>query len=189
MRMQIAMQMHNLCSWKVLQSVPSYLQRIHPQPLVHAWTIGEKGGQECLEAEAKVEHPVLHPLLEHAVLPRLADDQVRPLDDHDWDKEGSVAGVLEDLPIPVQGDIWSGLQEQKTSLWFYSTDIFHVRNVQQHDIFPASPVDTCKSTLDRKNLAGHWLLENPTLFGSLVLACFTPPPLWPALSLVTIVVG
>ena len=101
MRMQIAMQMHNLGSWEVLQSVPSYLQRIHPQPLVHAWTIGEKGGQECLEAEAKVEHPVLHPLLEHAVLPRLADDQVRPLDDHDWDKEGSVAGVLELLPIKV----------------------------------------------------------------------------------------
>ena len=80
--MQIAIQTHNLGSPVVSQSVSSYLQRIHPEPLVHAWTIGEKGSQECLKAEPKVEHPILHPLLENRVLPSLADDQVGPLDDH-----------------------------------------------------------------------------------------------------------
>ena len=84
-----------------MQSVSSYLQRIHPEPLVHARAIGEEGGQEGFEAEPKVEHPVLHPLLEHRVLPRLADDQVRPLDNHDGHKEGCMASVFQDLSVPV----------------------------------------------------------------------------------------
>ena len=96
-----------------MQSVSSYLQRIHAEPLVHARAIGEEGGQEGFEAEPKVEHPVLHPLLEHRVLPRLADDQVGPLDDHDGDEEGGVARVLQDLAVPVSDNCWSGFQQQK----------------------------------------------------------------------------
>ena len=44
---------------------------------------------------------VLHALLEHRVLPSLADDQVSPLDDNDGDKESSVAGELQDLSVGV----------------------------------------------------------------------------------------
>ena len=85
-----------VCFYKVC-----YLQRIHPETLVHARTVGEEGGQESFEAKSKVQHAVLHALLEHRVLPGLADDQVRPLHDHDGHEEGCVASVLQDLSVPV----------------------------------------------------------------------------------------
>merc|ERR1712241_1136865 len=78
---------------------PVELQRIHPEALVHARTVREEGGQESFEAKSKVQHAVLHALLEHGVLPGLADDQVRPLHDHDGHEEGCVASPL--LPIGV----------------------------------------------------------------------------------------
>ena len=43
---------------------PVEVQRVHPQPLVHAGAVGEEGGQAGLEDQAKVEEPVLHALLE-----------------------------------------------------------------------------------------------------------------------------
>ena len=43
----------------------------------------------------------IHTLLEHRVPPRLADDEIGPLHDHDGDEERRVAGVLEDFAIPV----------------------------------------------------------------------------------------
>ena len=85
-----------VCFYKVC-----YLQRIHPEALVHARTVREEGGQESFEAKSKVQHAVLHALLEHGVLPGLADDQVRPLHDHDGHEEGCVASVLQDLSVPV----------------------------------------------------------------------------------------
>ena len=84
------------CFYKVC-----YLQRIHPETLVHARTVGEEGSQESFEAQSKVQHAVLHALLEHRVLPGLADDQVRPLHDHDGHEERRVARVLQDLSVPV----------------------------------------------------------------------------------------
>ena len=80
---------------------PVDVQRVHPETLVHARTVGQEGGQESFEAKSKVQHAILHALLEHRVLPGLADDQVRPLHDHDGHEEGCVASVLQDLSVPV----------------------------------------------------------------------------------------
>ena len=80
---------------------PVDLQGVHPQPLVHAGCVGQDGSEEGLEAETEVHEVVLHALLEHGVLPGLADDQVRPLHDHDGHEEGCVARVLQDLSVPV----------------------------------------------------------------------------------------
>ena len=81
---------------------PVDLQRVHPQALVHPWCVGEDGGKKGLEDEAKIHEVVLHALLEHGVLPGLADDQVRPLDNHDGHKEGCMASVFQDLSVPVR---------------------------------------------------------------------------------------
>merc|ERR1711975_63925 len=81
---------------------PVDLQGVHPQALVHAGRVGQDGGEEGLEAETEVHEVVLHALLEHGVLPGLANDQVGPLHDDDGDEEGGVAGVLEDLPVCVR---------------------------------------------------------------------------------------
>ena len=78
---------------------PVEVERVHPETLVHARTVGEEDGQAGLEDQAKVHEPVLHALLEHGQLPGLADDEIGPLDDDDGDKEGGVAGVLQDLPV------------------------------------------------------------------------------------------
>ena len=48
-----------VCFYKVC-----YLQRIHPETLVHARTVGQEGGQSGLEEETKIEEHVLHSLLE-----------------------------------------------------------------------------------------------------------------------------
>ncbi len=40
-------------------------------------------------------------LLEDGVLPGLADDEVGPLHHHDRHEEGGVAGVLQDLTVPI----------------------------------------------------------------------------------------
>ena len=80
---------------------PGCLQRVHPQTLVHPGRVGEEGGQTGLEDQAEVEEMILHSLLEHGVLPGLTDDEVGPLDHHDGDEEGGVAGVLQDLPVGV----------------------------------------------------------------------------------------
>ena len=80
---------------------PVDLERVHPQPLVHAGGVGQHRRQHRLEEQAKVEHPVLHALLEDRVLAGLADDEVGPLDHHNGDKEGGVAGVLQDLTVLV----------------------------------------------------------------------------------------
>merc|ERR1719495_3109584 len=63
--------------------------------------VGEHAGQGGLEEEAEVHEVVLHALLEDGELPGLSDDQVGPLDDHDGDEEGGVAGVLQLLPVRV----------------------------------------------------------------------------------------
>ena len=80
---------------------PVDLERVHPQPLVHSGGVGQHRRQHRLEEQAKVEHPVLHALLEDRVLAGLADDEVGPLDHHNGDKEGGVAGVLQDLTVLV----------------------------------------------------------------------------------------
>ena len=41
---------------------PVDLQGVHLQPLVHAGGVGQEGGQEGLEHQAKVHDPVVHPL-------------------------------------------------------------------------------------------------------------------------------
>merc|ERR1712037_108985 len=80
---------------------PVDLQGVHPQALVHARGVGEDAGKGRLEEESKVHEVVLHALLEHRELPGLADDEIGPLDDHDGDKEGSVASVLQLLPVSI----------------------------------------------------------------------------------------
>ena len=80
---------------------PVDLQGVHPQALVHAGGVGENAGESSLEEEAKVHEVVLHALLEHGELPGLADDEIGPLDDHDGDEEGSVASVLQLLPVSI----------------------------------------------------------------------------------------
>ena len=45
---------------------------------------------------------ILHSLLEHGVLPRLANDEIGPLNYNNGHKEGRVAGVLQDLPVGVR---------------------------------------------------------------------------------------
>ena len=80
---------------------PVDVQRVHPKTLVHARGVGQESGQNGLEYEAKVHEVVLHPLLEHGVLPGLTDDEIGPLHDHDRDEEGGVASVLEDLPVGI----------------------------------------------------------------------------------------
>ncbi len=42
---------------------PVDLERVHLQPLVHAGRVGEEGGQQGLEHQAKVHDPVFHPLV------------------------------------------------------------------------------------------------------------------------------
>ena len=44
---------------------PVEVERVHPQPLVHARGVGQEGGQHGLEDQTKVHEPVLHTLLEH----------------------------------------------------------------------------------------------------------------------------
>merc|ERR1739838_133461 len=80
---------------------PVDLQRVHPQTLIHSGRVREDGSKNCFEDEAKVHEVILHALLEHRVLPCLADDQIGPLDNNDGDEEGGVAGVLQDLPVGV----------------------------------------------------------------------------------------
>ena len=80
---------------------PVEVQRVHPQTLVHARSVGQEGGQTGLEKETEVEEMILHSLLEDGVLSGLTDDEIGPLDHHDGDEEGSVAGVLQDLPVGV----------------------------------------------------------------------------------------
>jgi hypothetical protein len=46
-------------------------------------------------------------LLEDGVLPGLADDEVGPLHHHDRHEEGGVAGVLQDLTVPINVKIIS----------------------------------------------------------------------------------
>ena len=81
---------------------PVDVQRVHSQALVHAGAVGQEGSQGCLEKETKVHEHVLHSLLEDGVLPCLANDEISPLDDDNGNEEGSVAGVLEDLPVCVR---------------------------------------------------------------------------------------
>ena len=78
---------------------PLKCQRVHPESLVHARRVGEEGGQGGLEEESKVKEGVVHSLLEHRVAPRLADDEIGPLHDHDGDEECRVARVLQDLAV------------------------------------------------------------------------------------------
>ena len=80
---------------------PVELERVHLQSLVHARGVGHEGGQAGLEDQTKVENPVGHALSEDGILSGLADDQVSPLYDDNGDKERGVAGVLEDLAVPV----------------------------------------------------------------------------------------
>ena len=81
---------------------PGGLQWVHPQALVHPGCVGEEGGETGLEHQAEVEEVIFHSLLEHGVLPRLTDDEVCPLDNNNGDKEGRVAGVLQDLSVGVR---------------------------------------------------------------------------------------
>ena len=81
---------------------PLERQWVHPQSLVHARRVGEEGGQGGFEEESKVEEGVVHALLEHRVAPRLADDEIGPLHDHDRDEEGRVAGVLQNLAVSAK---------------------------------------------------------------------------------------
>ena len=80
---------------------PVDVQRVHPETLVHARSVGQHGGKNSLEDETEVHEVVLHTLLEHGVLPGLTDDEIGPLHDHDRDEEGSVASVLKDLPVGI----------------------------------------------------------------------------------------
>ena len=80
---------------------PLKCQRVHPESLVHARRVGQEGGQGGLEEESKVKEGVVHSLLEHRVAPRLADDEIGPLHDHDGDEECRVARVLQDLAVPA----------------------------------------------------------------------------------------
>ena len=76
---------------------PLECQWVHSQSLVHAWRVGEEGGQGGFEDQSKVEEGVVHALLEHRVAPRLADDEIGPLHDHDGDEERRVASVLQNF--------------------------------------------------------------------------------------------
>jgi hypothetical protein len=38
---------------------------------------------------------IAHALLEQRIASGFANDQISPLDDHDWDEEGRVAGELQ----------------------------------------------------------------------------------------------
>ena len=80
---------------------PVEVQRVHPQTLVHTRSVGQEGSQEGLEEETEVEEMILHSLLEDRVSSGLTDDEIGPLDHHDGDEEGGVAGVLQDLPVGV----------------------------------------------------------------------------------------
>ena len=81
---------------------PVELERVHPEPLVHARGVAEDAGKHGLEDQTEVHEMILHALLEHRQLPCLANDEISPLDDDNGDEEGSVAGVLEDLPVCVR---------------------------------------------------------------------------------------
>ena len=80
---------------------PVDVQRVHPETLVHAGSVGQNGGKNCLEDETEVHEVILHTLLEHGVLPGLTDDEIGPLHDNDGDEEGCVTSVLEDLPVGI----------------------------------------------------------------------------------------
>merc|ERR1719483_342420 len=80
---------------------PVDLERVHPQALVHAWGVGKEGSKDGLENEAKVHGVILHALLEYGVLPRLTDDEIGPLYNHDGDEEGSVASILKNLTVSI----------------------------------------------------------------------------------------
>lgn len=89
-------------SYKILRVIEKdSLERIHPQALVHAGSVGEEGGERGLEDQAEVESPVAHALVHDGVAAGLADDQVSPLDHHDGYEERGVAGVLESLAVAV----------------------------------------------------------------------------------------
>ena len=80
---------------------PVEFEWVHPQALVHARGVGEDAGKHSLEDQPEVHEVILHALLEHRELPGLADDEIGPLDNNDGDKEGGVAGVLQDLPVCI----------------------------------------------------------------------------------------
>ena len=74
---------------------------VHAETLVHSGGIGQEASQGSLKDNAKVHHPVAHALLEDRKTSGLTDDQISPLDDNNGDKEGSVASVLQALPVMV----------------------------------------------------------------------------------------
>merc|ERR1712168_106054 len=53
---------------------PEEFEGVHTQTLVHAWCIGKEGSQCGLKDQTKVQHPVLHALVDDGVTAGLADD-------------------------------------------------------------------------------------------------------------------
>ena len=90
---------------------PVELERVHPETLVHARSVAEEGGKECLENQAEVEHGILHTLLEDRILSRLTDDEISPLNNHNRDKEGGVAGVFKDFTVVVRPFLAVGINQ------------------------------------------------------------------------------
>merc|ERR1712115_456937 len=66
--------------------------------------------------QTEVHEVILHALLEHRQLPCLANDEISPLDDDNGDEEGSVARVLEDLPVCVRPLLTVGVLQVVHSL-------------------------------------------------------------------------
>ena len=58
---------------------PGEFQWVHPKALIHARSVRKECGERGLKAEPEVHHPIAHTLLEHRVLPSLANDEISPL--------------------------------------------------------------------------------------------------------------
>ena len=80
---------------------PVDLEWVHLQHLVHTRSVGQEGSKTSLKDQSKVEDVIPHTLVEDRVLPCLADNEIRPLNNNNCYKEGCVASVLENLPILV----------------------------------------------------------------------------------------
>ncbi len=71
------------------------LEWVHAKTFVHAGSVGEKTSDGRLKEETESENVIAHALLEQRIASGFANDQISPLDDHDWDEEGRVAGELQ----------------------------------------------------------------------------------------------
>lgn len=80
---------------------PVKLEWVHAENLIHARCVGEESSKCSLKDQTKVQHHVLHALLDDGVTACFANNEISPLHNYDGEEEGGMASVLKDLAIVI----------------------------------------------------------------------------------------